>query len=149
MIENISLSNDQQAPSWRFNSQIWLDTKITDGRTRRIFVKFRVVKGKKKSNMDGKNLHCHYNCVLGAEFTLIMTKYWPQYVHFEQFEFKTHLIQYFSKLKIRVCLKFQVLFFTIRKPRTHNFPRTSGLLTAVVNFTDTAMFAYKTNLLYL
>jgi hypothetical protein len=47
MIENIRLATDQHAPSWRFNSQIWLDTKITDVSTCRNFVKFRVVKGEK------------------------------------------------------------------------------------------------------
>jgi hypothetical protein len=91
MIQNIRQATDRHAPSWRFDSQIRPDTKTTDGRTCITFVKFCVAKGK-KSNMDGKNLHHHYNSILGVDFTVIMTKYWLHHVHFEQFEFKTHLL---------------------------------------------------------
>jgi hypothetical protein len=48
-------------------------------------------------------------------------------------EFKKRLFKHFFELKIRMRLIFQVLFFTIRKPRKHNFPRqTSGRAKRVV-----------------
>lgn len=57
------------------------------------------------------------------------------------FEFKTQLSSRLSRLKIRSCLKFEVLFFTFRKSRKPGFPRrTSGLAKRVVNFRGNKMY---------
>jgi hypothetical protein len=43
-------------------------------------------------------------------------------------EFKTHLYSHFFEMKIKVRLKFEVLFFSLRMSRKHYFPRrTNGL----------------------
>jgi hypothetical protein len=56
-------------------------------------------------------------------------------------EFKTHLFSHFFQLKIRLRLKCEVLFFTLRKPRKHHFPRrTSSAAARIVNFTDSGMY---------
>ena len=57
------------------------------------------------------------------------------------FEFKTHLFQHFSELKIRDCLKFEMPFFTLRKSPKRNFPRTTSDLTKTpVNYTNVICF---------
>lgn len=57
------------------------------------------------------------------------------------FEFKTRLLSHFSKPKIGVLLKFEVLLFTLQKSQKHNFPpRTGGLTKKVVNFRGSEMY---------
>jgi hypothetical protein len=57
------------------------------------------------------------------------------------FEFKTHFFRFFSELKISISLIFDVLFFTLRLPRKHNFPgRTSDLAKRVLNFSDSEIY---------
>lgn len=59
------------------------------------------------------------------------------------FEFKTSHLSHFSKPKIRVHLKFKVLFFTLQKSQKHSFPsRIDGLAKRVVNFMDSEMYLH-------
>jgi len=59
----------------------------------------------------------------------LVTKYYTLYY----FKFKMHLSSNFSKIKIRVCLKFQVLFFTPLESQKYQFlQRTSGLAEIVL-----------------
>jgi hypothetical protein len=54
-----------------------------------------------------------------------------------------HLSSHFSEVKIRVRLKFEVLFFNLRKSQKHHFPRrTSDLVKGTVNFTDSEMYFF-------
>jgi hypothetical protein len=59
------------------------------------------------------------------------------------FEFKPQLFSHFSELKIRLRLKFEVLFFHLRSSRKGRFPRkTGGLAKTVVNFTYSEIYIY-------
>jgi hypothetical protein len=63
------------------------------------------------------------------------------YIYIYKFEFMTHLFSHFFELQIRARLKFEVLFFILRKSRKHHFPRKRSRLTKrVVNFTDSEMY---------
>lgn len=54
-------------------------------------------------------------------------------------------LPHYSKLKIRVHLRFEVLFFTLQKSQKHNFPpRTGGLTKRVINFMDSEMLSADT-----
>jgi hypothetical protein len=50
-------------------------------------------------------------------------------------EFKTHFFSHFSELKIRVRVKFEVLFFSFLNSR-----KTIGLAEGAVNFRDSEMY---------
>jgi len=61
------------------------------------------------------------------------------------FEFKTHLFSHFSELKIKMRLKFEVLFYTLWKSQKPNFsPKTSGLAERAVNFSDSEIYLLVT-----
>jgi hypothetical protein len=57
------------------------------------------------------------------------------------FELKTHIFSHISEMKIRACLKFEVLFSTLRKSQQDPFPgRTSGLAKNAVNLMESEMY---------
>jgi hypothetical protein len=98
------------------------------------------------------NLKLHLRCCalcLSVYTSLFHVGYLPYYLGF-----KTHLFHIFLTRTIRVHLTFDVVFFTLWKPRTRQFSRrTSGLAKRVVKHMGSEMYftfmvPYITNLFY-